>query len=72
MHDDNDDGDDRDFATFAQLSRNFELPFGENRLPGQIFVSYSQTELDSQNNLFGINTLVKNWSINSGVSLSFF
>ncbi|MEN8132268.1 MAG: hypothetical protein ABFS45_19240, partial [Pseudomonadota bacterium] len=72
IHDTKSNADDRDFAAFAQLSRTFELPFGEYRLPGQIFVSYSQTELDSQNNLFAFNTLVRNWSVNSGVSLSFF
>lgn len=60
VHDSFDNGDDRDFAAFAQLSRTFELPLGSYRLPGQIFVSFSQTEPDSQNNLFGINTLARN------------
>lgn len=58
----------------AQVTYSFELPAPgmERKLPGQWFVRYSHNENDNVDNLFGFNSTSRIWTLNTGLSLSFF
>ncbi len=56
----------------AQLSWNFSIPGPGRKLPGQAFIRYSLQDNDSDDRLFGFGSNVRNWTVNSGLSLSLF
>ncbi len=56
----------------AQLNWRFSLPGGSRRLPGQVFVRYALQENDLEDRLFGFESNIKTWTLNSGISLSLF
>ncbi len=56
----------------AQLSWSFSIPAGGRRLPGQVFARYTLEENNIDDRLFDFQSNVRNWMVNSGVSLSLF
>lgn len=56
----------------AQLNWNFMLPAGGRKLPGQAFIRYALQDSSSKDQLFGFESDLRNWTINSGLSLNLF
>lgn len=56
----------------AQLNWSFSIPAGGRRLPGQVFVRYTLEENKIDDRLFDFQSNVRNWMVNSGVSVSLF
>lgn len=56
----------------AQLSWNFTIPAFGRKLPGQTFIRYSLQDNDTNDRLFGFESNLRTWTINSGLSLSLF
>jgi len=58
----------------AQVTYTFEVPAPglDRKLPGQWFLRFNHNESDNVDNLFGFNSTSRIWTLNTGLSLSFF
>jgi len=56
----------------AQLGYRFEIPSFGLKLPGQVFVRYSEQAATSRDASFGIGTVGGDRSVNAGLSISLF
>lgn len=59
-------------AASAQVSWSFELHAFGRKLPGQLFLRYSEQENESRDNLFDFESDAQTWFLNSGLSLTLF
>jgi hypothetical protein len=55
-----------------QVARQFEVPAGNRRLPGQAFVRYSRTGTESKDNIFDFSSRANYWYVDAGISLALF
>lgn len=57
----------------AQLNWSFQIPtWGERKLPASLFLRGAFQESESEDTSFGFATSARTWSVNSGLSISFF